>query len=284
MGLGSFFKGIGGAIGGALGITGSRNNAAGERNVAAYGDDLKGGEDAYRQQLGGLNSASNQLANNNYMAGAQNSFGQQQAAFGTQQNAYGNQQDAYRAQQGASQMLYNQATGNTPSVADIQMQAGLGNANNQVQSAAYSQQGGISPGLTQRNMLGAQAAQNAAIVGQGMATRANEINTAQTNYNAAMQGLSGTAANMSNSANALGQTAAGMTNQQMNMGEFGYQQGQNNLNYQTANANNLQQVNATNAQNLLAGQQGNIAAATAANAAQSAAMGQTLKSVGGMMI
>lgn len=270
MGVGGFFKGIGGAITNSLGLTGTRDNEAGKANVNSYKGIVGAGQDAYNRDMGQFRNESWGLANNNYMAGAQDNFKQQQGA-------YGQAQDAFNAQRGASQMLYNQATGQTPSVADLQMQQGLGNANNQVQSAMLSQQGGVNPGLSQRNMLNAQAMQNAQIVGQGQAARAGEIAQAQQMYNQTLGNISG-------QANAMGQTAAGMTNQQMQMGQFGYDQGQNDLNYKTNNANNMQMVNATNAQNILAAQQGNLGAAAASNAAQAKAMGNTLKSAGGMMI
>jgi hypothetical protein len=270
MSLGSLLKGGLGAITNSLGLTGSRDNEAGKGNVRDYKGTLGAGQSAYSGTLGTLSNNSNNLANQNFLGGAEDSFRQQQAN-------YGQQQDAFNAQRGASQMLYNQATGATPSVADLQMQAGLGNANNQVQSAMLSQQGGMSPGLSQRNMLNAQAMQNAQIVGQGQAARAGEVAQAQQMYNQTLGNISG-------QANAMGQTAANMTNQQQAMGQFRYGQGTDNLNYQTANANNLQSVNATNAQNLLAAQQGNLGAAAASNQAQAKAMGNTLKSVGGMFI
>lgn len=202
---------------------------------------------------------SNQLAATNYMGGAQ--------------QAYQNQLANYGQQQQASQMLYNQATGQAPSAADIQMQAGLGNANNQVQSAALSQQGGIAPGLSQRNMLGAQAVQNANIVSQGAAMRAQELQAAQGMY--------------ANQLSNMGQTAAGMTNQQQSLGAFAYNQGQTNLGYQTQlnnqmygnaaqNASLRQQAAANNLSNAYNAQMGNVTQTTAANAAQAQALGHTV--------
>jgi hypothetical protein len=267
MGVGDFFKGAAGAITNSLGMTGTRDNKQAAQNVNDYKTDLNAGQGVYEDRIGQLGNYSNVLNNQNYYGGAQDSFRNQQSVFGQQQQAFQNQQQA-------SQMLYNQATGQTPSVADLQMQMGLGNANNQVQSAMLSQQGGINPGLSQRNMLNAQAMQNAQIVGQGQVARAGEVAQAQQMYNTTLGNISG-------QANAMGQTAAGMTNQQTQLGQYLYNQGQNNLNYQTNNANNLQQTNATNAQNILAGQQGNLAAAAQSNAAQAAAMGQTVKSLAG---
>lgn len=262
--MASFLNGITGA----LGITGSRDNDQGNWNVQQYGDTLKQGQDRYGAELDAGNRANNQLAGNNYLQGADNNFLQQQQNFGQQQQAYNNQQQA-------SRMLYNQATGATPSVADMTMQQGLGNANNQVQSAMLSQQGGMSPGLSQRNMLDAQAIQNASIVGQGQINRAGEIAQAQQAYNSTLGNISG-------QANAMGSTLSGMTNQQMGMGQSRYNQGRDALSYYTGNANNRQSTNATNAQNLLAGQQGNLAAAAQSNQAQAKAMGQTLSSAATM--
>jgi hypothetical protein len=204
MGLGSWFKSIGHALGGGS----SYDEKGSQSNVNTYKTNLGNLNSQSQQTATGLNSYSHQLAGQNYMAGAQNAYQQQLANYGQQQ--------------GAASMLYNQATGQTASPADIQMQSGLANANNQAQSAAYSQQGGVSPGLTQRNMLNSQAQTNASIVNQGAAMRAQETQAAQQNY-ASMLGQ-------------MGQTAAGMTNQQQNMGQFQYGQGQNDLSFQSQQA------------------------------------------------
>lgn len=170
------------------------------------------------------------------------------------QEAYQNQLANYQQQQGAAGMLYNQATGNTPSVADLQMQAGLGLANNQVQSAMLSQQGGVMPGLSQRNMLNAQAMQNAGIVGQGQIARAGEMNAAQQNY-AALLGQ-------------MGQTAAGMTGVQNTMGQQQYQQAMDYQNYRTQMAAQQNQMAQNTAATKYGATTGNLQGMQAALAQQ----------------
>lgn len=183
--------------------TGGRNNNGAGQAVSEYGTNLTNVAGAYVNQQGTLDDQSTALANQNYMAGAQQAYGQQQ---------------------NAAQMLYNQAAGNAPSAADLQMQSGLGQANNSAQSAAYSQQGGVSPGLTQRNMLNSQATQDASIVGQGSAMRAQEQQAAQGQYASILSAMQG---------------------EQQSMGQQQYTQGQNNLSYQTqANANSAAMQNA----------------------------------------
>ncbi len=233
----------------------TRDNNAGNQQVQGLTTGLNNASGTYTNTTNHLNGLSNQLANQNYMGGAQQAYGQQQANY---------------AQQGqAASMLYNQATGNMPSAADMQMQQGLGNANNQVQSAALSQQGGISPGLSQRNMLGAQALQNSAIVGQGMQTRAQETAAGQTAY-----------------AGALGQMAStgqNMFQNQYGMGQQQYQQGQNNLGYQTQTASNQLQAQSGASQNIFNGAQGNLAAQTQSQQAATAALGNTISSAAGFV-
>lgn len=189
----------------------------------------------YANALSGLGQQSNSMTNANL---AQNqALGATNYMQGAQQ-AYQAQLQNYGQQQGAATYLQNQAMGNVASPADLQMQAGLANANNQAQSAAYSQQGGVSPGLTQRNLLNSQAQQNAAVVNQGAQMRAQETQSAQQNY-----------ATMLNN---MGQTASNMNQAQQNMGQFQYNQGQNALQLQNQfQQTNLgfQQGNATNAFN-----------------------------------
>jgi len=201
-------------------------------------------------QQTGLNQDSNNIANTNWNQDAQNQFQYQQANYNDQQHA--------------ASLLYNQATGNAPSMADLQMQAGLGQANNSVQSAMLSQQGGVAPGLSQRNMLNAQAAQNAQIVSSGQANRAQELSTAQNNY--------------ANLLGNMGQTAAGMTNQQNTMGQQNYNQHVTNLGYQT-NANDTSQaLNAANNATNYAASMANVAGQSAANTAQFGAAGNDVAS------
>lgn len=191
----------------------------------------------YANTLAGLGAQSNTMANGN-IAQAQ-ALGSQNYMQGAQ-IAYQQQMANYTQQQGAANMLYNQAIGAVASPADLQMRAGLANANNQAQSAAYSQQGGVSPGLTQRNLLNSQAQQNASIVNQGAQMRAQETMAAQQNYGTML--------------NNMGQTAANMQQGQYNMGNFQYNQGQTALMNQNAfQQQNLgfQQAIGTNAYNAL---------------------------------
>lgn len=232
---------MGGSVMGWLGIDPSRDNGQADKAVEQYYDSMNGIQQNYTGATEHLNNQSDAIAKQNYLLGAQQNYQQQGQA---------------------AQMLYNQATGRMPSVADIQMQQGLANANNQIQSSALSQQGGVAPGLTQRNMLNAQAAQDAQIVGQGQANRAQEINLAQQNY-----------------ANQL----SGMTNQQMQMGQMQYGQAQNNLNYHTQNANNQAAFNSAAASNLWNVQDQNIQQAAGATSAQNQQIGNSINSVGQMV-
>jgi hypothetical protein len=230
------------ALGAGFGLTSARNNsaaAAATNNANASNDQLYGDYQSANNQNTAL---STQLANANYMQGAQN---------------------VYNQQQNAAQMLYNQAAGNAPSASQLQMQAGLANANNQAQSVALANQGGMNPGATQRNLLSAQAQQDASIVSQGMATRAAEQAQQQQAYN----GILST-----------------MQNQQQNMGGFAYQQGQNNLNYQAQAAQNAYQLGFNRNQANLNNAVGNINQAGQAVAAQGAALNKTLESAAGRLL
>lgn len=234
---------IGSALGGMFGLTSSYDKEGAQRATDAYGTSLSDNTGAYQNTLNDLNNRADRYSATNYMQGAQQAYGQQQ---------------------NAASMLYNQATGAAASPADLQMQMGLANANNQAQSAAYSQQGGVSPGLTQRNMLGAQAAQNAQIVGQGGIMRAQEQAMAQNQY-----------------ANIL----SAMQNEQQNMGNFAYQQGQNNLGFQQGNAGNLLNAQTSAAANNYNAQMSNFRGQSDATAAQGAAIKGTAQSfmTGGML-
>lgn len=121
---------------------------------------------------------------------------------------YGNARDVYGQQQGAAQMLQNQANGTAPSAAEIQMGLGLGQANQQAQAAALSQQGGVLSGNTQRNMLNAQAANSQSVIGQAASMRAQEQAAGQTAYS---------------------QLLSNMQQQQQQQGNLQYQQGQDYL-------------------------------------------------------
>jgi len=237
---------------GLLGTWDSRGAAAAAEGQARNNQQALQNWTDMQGYLGGYSSS---LANTDYMRQAQNQYQYQQANYEDQQHAAG--------------MLYNQATGAAPSMADLQMQAGLGQANNAVQSAMLSQQGGVAPGLSQRNMLNAQAAQNAGIVSTGQANRANELSTAQVNYG--------------NLLGNMGQTAAGMTNQQQAFGTQQYNQGITNLGYQT-NANNAVQANNTaNNTTNYAAQMDNVRGASGANGAQFEAMGNLIAAGAGAL-
>jgi len=236
---------FGNALLGSAGINSTWEADAANQAAAAQAANNQAALQNWQSNQQNLQNYSGNIANTNYMQGAQNQFQYQQANYNDQQTAAG--------------MLYNQATGNAPSMADLQMQAGLGQANNSVQSAMLSQQGGVSPGLSQRNMLNAQALQNAGIVSTGQANRAQELSTAQNNYSTLLGNM--------------GQTAAGMTQTQQNLGLQDYNQHVANLGYQTT-ANNTTQANntANNATNYAASM-ANVAGQSAANTAQYAAAG-----------
>ena len=215
-------------VGSWFGSQSSRDNGRGHAITNTYGDQLSGNLGYWQNTQNGLNAQNSQIGGTNYWGGAQ--------------DAYQNQVANYQQQNNAASMLYNQATGAAPSAADLQMQAGLGNANNQVQSAALSQQGGVSPGLSQRNMLNAQAAQNAQIVSAGQAARANELNNAQNNYTSALGQMAGTAQNMTDTQNTLANQRYGQAQNQLNYATSANQQGLSNWNTYSANVLNAQEA------------------------------------------
>ena len=227
-----------------------RDNKAGQQAVNTFTNDARQASGVYTNQGHALNGLSQQLSNQNY--------------YDTAQQAYGLQQNNYQQQQNAAGMLYNQASGAMPSAADMQMQQGLAYANNQAQSAMLSQQGGISPGLSQRNMLNAQAAQNSNIVGQGLISRIEEQNAARKQY----AGLLGQ----------MGQTAAYMQQGQMALGGAQYQQGQNNLGFMQQTANNQYAAQSGTNQNIFNGFQSNLDAETESKKAAAAALANTVTS------
>lgn len=225
---------MGNALTDAIGFTSSYDKAQDYRNLGQYTFANQQATQWYNDNLAAQQAQNTALGNTNYQQNAQDVYGQQQNAAG---------------------LLYNQATGKSASAADLQMQQGLANANNQSQSAMLSQQGGVSPGLSQRNMLNAQAAANAQIVGQGMVNRAQEQAQAQQAY--------------------AGQLGS-MQSQQQNLGQFQYAQGQNAL--QNASTMNLQrqQVNAANNAAVYDAQSATLGRKTQAAQAQAAALGNTL--------
>lgn len=243
--------GLGASILGAAGLNGSWEAAAAQAAAKQLHDSNLQNQTGWAASQGLLNDASNNIAGTNYLGGAQNAFGVQQANYNQMQNAAG--------------MLYNQATGNAPSMADLQMQAGLGQANNAVQSAMLSQQGGVSPGLSQRNMLAAQAMQNSNIVSSGAQNRAQELSTAQNNYSSLL--------------GAMGSTASGMTNQQMTMGQQARQQHLDNLAYQTQAQSQAYGQNQGNYNADYAAQMANVQGQSGSNAQQYQAVGNDISSL-----
>lgn len=246
--FGDIANSVKGVFGGNL-----RDNKGGQQQVSALSTGLNGAANQFVNQTNGLNGYSQQIAGHNYYNGAQ--------------QALERQNENYQQQNNAASMLYNQATGTAPSAADMQMQQGLANANNQAQSAMLSQQGGISPGLSQRNMLNAQAMQNAQIVGQGAAMRAQETAAGQ-------QAYSGALGNMANTANA-------MYGNQFGLGQAQYGQDVNNLGYLTNTAQNQQAVRSGAAQNIFNGAQGNLNAQYQSQQAATAALGNTISAFAG---
>jgi hypothetical protein len=243
------------AVAGSAGLIGTWDAAGANAAALAQQRANQGNLVNWAGQQTGLNQDSNNIANTNWNQDAQNQFQYQQANYNDQQHA--------------ASLLYNQATGNAPSMADLQMQAGLGQANNSVQSAMLSQQGGVAPGLSQRNMLNAQAAQNAQIVSSGQANRAQELSTAQNNY--------------ANLLGNMGQTAAGMTQQQQAFGTQNYNQHVTNLGYQTTANDTSQALNAANSAANYAASMANVRGQSASNAGQYDAMGNLIAAGAGAM-
>lgn len=136
--------------------------------------------------LGDLFGDSDQTnaANSNY----QNATDVNTSTLGAMNNGqyFGDASGDYGKQQDAANMLNLAAQGQAPSAAAIQMQNGQNAANAQIQSAAMQHQGGVAPGLTQRNMNVAQAGLNDQIIGQGAALRATEQATARQQYSDAI--------------------------------------------------------------------------------------------------
>jgi hypothetical protein len=135
--------------------------------------------------------------------------------------------DAGAASQGlgnqasATNLIGQTAAGNGPSLARANMQAGLSQQANQIQSQSMSNQGNTGGGLSQRNMLNAQAnAGNSMVQNAGTASVAEQLGS-QANYasaaNAQTQGQMTNSANASNAglaqnAQALGANQAGAAN------------------------------------------------------------------------
>lgn len=134
-------------------------------------------------------------------------------------------QQGYGALGNAAALLGGLATGKGPSLGALQTQQGIQAANRAIQSGALSNQGGMSPGLTQFNTANAQANADANIAAQGAQTAAQQqlgaINAlggvggqlAGTGVNQQLGGYGGQAG--------LAGTLAGLQNQQ-----YGTQQGQ----------------------------------------------------------
>lgn len=172
-------------------------------------------------------------------------------------NYYGTAQQVYGQQQGAANSLLQAANGNVASAAQLQMQQGLGQANQQAQSAALSQQGGVLSGNTQRNMLNAQAANSQNVLGQSAILRAQEQATARDQY-----------ASLLNS----------MQTQQQAQGQAQYNQGQNMLNTGIGLQGQQYQNDINNYQQVYNNRMGNYSAQAAANVAGMNAGANLLKS------
>lgn len=201
------------------------------------------------------NTAANQLgmAYGNYDTQNQGDLTQNATIGAT--NYYGNAQQVYGQQQQAANSLQAYANGTAPSAAQGQMLLGLGAANQQAQSAALSQQGGVMPGLTQRNMLMAQAQNSQNVLGQSAILRAQEQQQGTAAYN---------------------QVLGTMQNQQQQQGTLQLQQQQQALAAQAGlHAANLQAAQGTT-QLRYGDQMGNINGQAAAAQAQASTLGQTI--------
>lgn len=95
-------------------------------------------------------------------------------------------------QQSSLNLLDSAARGQGPSLANATLNSSLGSINNQLQAAAFAQQGNRGAGLTQRNLLNAQvAAGNNAQANAGVAA-ANEQTAARGQYASAANALRST--------------------------------------------------------------------------------------------
>lgn len=138
-------------------------------------------------------------------------------------------------QDAATGLIAQTAAGNGPSLARNVMQSGLTSANNAIAAQAMTNMGNTGGGVSQRNLLNAQASANN-----------NYINAAG---NASVAEQMGAQSNYANAANAMAQTSLGARGQQLGafqlQGQQGqaYDQGLQNLGTQKANIG-LQATNA----------------------------------------
>lgn len=180
----------------------------------------------YQSQLGQSTGAANAAANNGagrYDAGA--------AAAGMGQ------------QSAATNLIAQTAAGNGPSLAKANMLAGLSQQNNAIASQAMTNQGNTGGGLSQRNLLNAQASAGNNYINQaGTASVAEQLG-AQANYasaaNAQTQGAMANAQNASQAGLAQNQqklSAAQLAASNASAGQnANWQQTQANMGYDAAN-------------------------------------------------
>lgn len=178
-GVGGTFSGAGGGAPSGPGVVNTTYGISGNGS----GQYLNPGTSGMATAAGGITANSGQDVtdpNSDLSAGAMNQNYANNTANAN--NAYGNaiNQGGQAATQGyntmgtAAQMMSGVANGTGPSAADIAMQNGINQNNAAIQSAALAQQNGLAPGLTQRNMLDAQAQGNAGIAGQAAQAKAQE--------------------------------------------------------------------------------------------------------------
>lgn len=154
-----------------------------------------------------------------------NNVGQANSTYGTAQGM-GSQAAAmgYNTLGNAAQMMSGVANGTGPSAADIAMRNGMQQNNAMLQSAALSQQNGLAPGLTQRNMLQAQAQGNANIAAQGAQAKAQEQLNAMNGLGQVGGQMAGIGSNQAiQGAGGQSQNAANLLNAQTQ--QYGIQQG-----------------------------------------------------------
>jgi len=135
--------------------------------------------------------------------------------------------NAMGQQQGVFNQLQNIAQGKGPSVAQQQMNQGLNQAAANAQSAALGSQAGVTPGMTQRNILNAMQAQNTGVIAQGGLQRAQEQQAALGQMggvsNQMTQGQLGLSQQGIEAANASQQNQLAALSQQQQMANAQYQ-------------------------------------------------------------
>lgn len=239
--------------------------------IANQGNTTAAGAGNYANQMTGL---TNQIGNTtgsiaSNLTGIANKSGNYLQNLGQNLVNTGDQNNSILAQS-----LANTFNGNAPSAADIQMRQGQDAAIKAAQSLALSNQGGLPPGATQRNIMDAATQIQLQNINNAAALRANETANAQNQFGNVAQNMFNNKLNSANSAaNIFNQGASNQMNGAQNAAQIylntygAQQQGFGNAAQTYLAGQNAQQQGLGNAGSLLL--QGlNNQANTTGNAAQ----------------